>query len=470
MAENYRNNTERLNPPYGRILLRQDFNIQRPLAIAAKVKSVSVNARIAVFCLYFAGIHTAFYISLGAGLPIPYLMCGIAGVLAFPSILPELRGVRLNDSWPLLAYVVMATVVTAIAAEPTYIMRSVKGVLQLYYSLAAAICLYFVVLTIPRRKMSSLCLVLLCVMAGMAVLESFGTLREYFDSVGRWLSPDWIYSSDARDELLHGAIRTKVLSPEPSTAATSFFWVSMLFFWSWRPTFKQASLWGVTAMIMLATVRSPGLIVAIAFSFLSIYGFRLIGQKNRFSLGTNIALLALLTLVAVGITVSVFSIFEERFYSIMAGEGSFSMRITGALQFATDYVIQHPWIGTGVVGDLEMLSQEIAGFYRSIGMGVGIDTRTYSGWVMASKGLSNNIALHFVYFGGVGGLVSAVLLLRASWLRNRWLWTILVLQILAFSMSGGGYNSAPIWCIGASLIAAAKLKEASLERWQDRFQ
>jgi len=421
-----------------------------------------------MFCLYFLGVHTAFYISLGDRLPLPYLVCGIAGVLALPSILSELRGVRLKDSWPMIVYVVMATVVTAIAAEPDYIMRSAKGISQLYYSLATAICLYFVVLTIPRQKMSRLCLVLLCVMAVAALLESIPPLREYFDLVGRWLSPDWIYSSDARDELMHGAIRAKVFSPEPSTAATSFFWLSMLFFWSWRPTVKQAILWIITAMIMLATVRSPGLIVAIAFSFLSIYGFRLIGQKNRFSLGTNIALLVLLILVGVGISASVFSIFEERFYSIMAGEGSFSMRITGALQFATDYAIHHPWFGTGVVGDLEMLSQEIAGFYRSIGMGGVVDTRTSAGWVTANKGLSNNIALHFVYFGGFGGLVAGALLLRAAWLRNRWLSTILFLQILAFSMSLGGYNSAPIWCIGASLVAAARLKDKSMVIQQDK--
>jgi len=462
MTSNDHANTERLVFPT-RVSRKEKLTWETRNRPALTGVNTSIGASITVFCLYFAGLHTALNLSLGAGVPIPYLLCGIACVLSLYIGAAQMRGISLKESWPLVTYVILAVMVTAVAAESDYVTRSAKGILQLFYSLTVAICLYFLVLSIPRDRMTSLCLILLTIMAVASVLESVPLLREYFDSVGEWLSPDWFSSNDLRDELIHGATRAKILSPEPSVAATSFFWVSMLFSWCWRPNLKQGLWWGATAMILLFTVRSPIVIIGIALSVIAIYWFRMANQKARSSLGTNIALLVLLVLVAIGVSFVAYNIFEARLESILSGEGSFSMRVSGALQFAADYAIRHPWFGTGVVGDLEMLSEEIVGFYRSIGMGSGFDISTYGGWVTARKGLSNDIALHFVYFGGIGGLVAGGLLLRVLKLSNRWLWTMLVFQIFTFSMASGGYNSAPIWCIGASLLAAAKLKEVSLE-------
>jgi len=415
--------------------------------------------------LYVLGVLTAYVLPFGSNAPFPYALCGLASILILPYVFPELLRVRLRNGWPIISYLFLATIITAIAAEPGYLMRSLRGISQLYYSVTAAVCLYFLVRSIPRFKMANICLSILVIMAILSVLEFLGPLRGLSDSFREMASPGWGYSNDDRDLSMHGAVRSKVFSPEPSTAAESFFWISMLFLWSSASDYRRLSIWFATVVVMLWTVRSPSLIAAIACSFITIYAFQFVNSGRKFTARRNLELLGILATVILVVSIAAYGMFVERLSSISSGEASFTMRITGALQFAAEYVTNHVWFGTGVVGDLEMLTDQIASFYISLGLQstTGIDLNTNAGAVVASRGLANNIAIHFVYFGGIGGIVAGALIVRALFLSNAWLWAVLLLQIFSFSMSNAGYNSAPIWCIGSSLLAAAKLKEISLK-------
>src|SRR5579863_9344453 len=229
------------------------------------------------FCLYVVGVLTAFGISIGGGAPFPYMLCGVAGLLAALCILPYLLCLRLKDCWPIVAYLALATVCTGIAAEQDYLVRSARGILQLYYSVALAAGLYFIVLSIPREKMVSICLIVCVIMALASVLEFFGPLRNLSDSFRQLASPNWGYDNDARDLAMHGAVRSKVFSPEPSVAATCFFWISMMFLWSMTVNPRHLVLWLMAAVVMLWTVRSPTLVVAFAFACITTYTFQLVG-------------------------------------------------------------------------------------------------------------------------------------------------------------------------------------------------
>jgi hypothetical protein len=416
------------------------------------------------FCLYVFGIHTVFGVPMGDGAPFPFILCAVASLLALPCVLPYLLRLRLSNCWPMVAYLLLATVITAVAAEPSYYARSLRGILQLYYSVALATCLFWVILSIPRQKLASVCLLILVVLALASLLEFLGPLRDISDRFREIASPNWGYDANERDLAMHGAVRTKVFSPEPSIAATTFFWVSMMFFWSATMSFRQFLLWLTPAIIMLWTNRSPTLIAAIACCGFTYYALEFIAGGKRFLTNRNLSVLAISAGVVAAIVIGAYSLFEERFASILSGEGSFAMRETGALQFAGEYVTQHPFIGTGVVGDFEMLTDDIVSLYHSLGVDsqAGMDLNTSAGSVVASKGLTNDVAIHFTYFGGIGGIIEAALLIAALYLCNRWLWALVLLDVFAFSMSGGGYNGPPIWFIGFSLLAVAKLKEASL--------
>jgi hypothetical protein len=429
-----------------------------------------VLARLAIFCLYVFGLHTQAYLAYGGTAPFPFIIFGLASLLAAPLVFPKLAQFQLNRSWPMLAYLMFAVLVTAAAAQPAFYMRSFRGILQLFYSVGGATCLYFLILSIPRHRMSSVCLMILVLMAVASLLEFLGPLRDVSDSFRMLVARNLAYSGDERDVLMHGAIRCKVFSPEPSTASTSFFWISMLYFWSATLTLKKLGGWFVTAVIMTWTVRSPGMVAALACAFVTICVFQITGSGLKISRGRSVALLGGLAGVGVVLSILGYSLFSERVKNIMEGDVSFTERITGALQFAFEYDTKHPIIGTGVVGDLEMLTDQITTFFNSIGMGQGsgMDTSTASGVMLAQRGIANNVAVHFIYFGGLGGIIAAALLLRALFLSNRWLWALLPLHIFVAAMATGGYNSALIWSVGFSLAAAARLKSAALRSSENK--
>jgi hypothetical protein len=421
-----------------------------------------MKAKIFCFLLFFFGVHSALSMQLGLGAPFPYILCGVASICALGIVLPQLLLSRLRNWLPLISYLILATLVTAIAAEPAYFARSARGVLQLYYSVATGVILYYLVLIIPRERMATICLVVLVVLSSASLLEFLGPLRGVSNSFRGIATPGWGYDGDERDLAMHGAIRSKVFSPEPSAVATSFFWLSMLFCWSSRLQARQLLIWLATAVILLWTVRSPTLIVAMACSFCTICVLQIVGNRRMVFTRRTLASIGITAGVCLMIGLAARGIFAERFKSISDGEGSFTMRETGSFQFAGEFLTSHVMIGTGVVGDLEMLSNELTSFGRSLGLGQNKDTD--NGQFAAGKDLTNNVAIHFVYFGGVCGVIAACLLIMSLYLANRWLWVVILLQIFAFAMSGGAYNSAPIWCIGFSLAAAARLRVASLER------
>jgi hypothetical protein len=426
-----------------------------------------MNLTIFCFCLFFVGIHTVYGLPLGGETAFPFILCGIASALALPSILPQLLRLRLKTCWPMIAYLALATLITAVAAEPGFFVRSIRGILGLYYSVAVASCLFFMVSLIPRQKMATVCLIICVIMALASLLEFLGPLRNTSDTFRALVSPNWGYDADERDLAMHGAVRSKVFTPEPSLAATSFFWISMLYLCSMTINYRQLLLWFVAAITMLWTVRSPTLIAAMACSFISFFIFHSLGAGKRLFTRRNLTILLVCLAIVASVAIAAHGIFEARIASISSGEeGSFIMRETGALQFAAEYVTKHPILGTGVVGDLEMLSNDIVSFLTSLS--VVIDMGTISGITEARKAITNVIALHFIYYGGVGGLVELAFLFASLYLRNRCLFALLLFQVVVFSMSGGGYNGPPIWCISSSLLAAAKLKEVSLRESEVR--
>jgi hypothetical protein len=422
-----------------------------------------MNLNIACFLLHILGVITVFTIPLG-GAPVPYLVCGIASALAMPLLWPRLIQLRLKDCWPMVLYLMFATAVTAFAAESPYVVRSIRGVIQLYYSVGVATCLYLLIFSIRREKMATFCLVFLMIMAVASLLEFLGPLRSVSDTFRQIASPNWGYSNDERDIAMHGAIRTKVFTPEPSGAAGAFFWVSMLFFWSANLNYRRLLMWLVAAAILLWTVRSPTFIPAILCSLVTILVLECIDRGGKLLSSRNMMFTGGLMGISVLILIAAYPIFEERFKSISSGEGSFTMRESGALQFAGEYVEKHPFVGTGVVGDLEMLSGELSEFFISLGLvrDIKFSNVTEDSQFSVSKSLTNNVAVHFVYFGGLCGLIAAALLLRATFIGRRGLWMLVLLQIFIFAMAGGGYNSAPIWCIGFSLVAVARLRFIAL--------
>jgi len=409
---------------------------------------------VALFILFVAGVHTALPLYWWTEFPVPYIACGVAMILTVPRIVPEMRRIKWRESWAVPAYLIVAVVITLVAAQRQYLVYSLRGVGQLVYSVAIAVSLYWLVVKIPRARLASVCLVLLLFLTAAAALEALGPLKNIVDTAVGWLSPDWNYSLDERDIMMTGAVRSKAFAPEPSIAAGNILWLSMLFLWSARLGAFQTTLWMMLMAVGIWAIRSPLFLLTLVCGFVLLAARRWADPTWRKLSSWRMVPVLLAILLNVAVLASAFSIFYERAISIGEGEGSFIMRITGPFYYSVQFLRTHPVMGVGVVGDLRSLTGEIAKAYDAQGLYMRAEDSI-------EKSVSNRFALHLIYFGGLGSVVTLALLMKASRLGHRFFWWVMFMQMACFMMIGGGYNSAPMWCQFASLLAVVRLKLAA---------
>ena len=83
-----------------------------------------------------------------------------------------------------------------------------------------------------------------------------------------------------------------------------------------------------------------------------------------------------------------------------------------------------------------------------------------------AQGISNSVGLHFIYFGGVCGLLAFGFLIMLCRLRRFSLWLLLLVQLGILWCMQGGYNTAMLWCTSAAIVAAAKRRVAPAVKWE----
>ena len=411
--------------------------------------------KIIIFVLYVFGLHTSYTYLLDPTTPIPFTVCALAFLLSVPVVVMQARSGKLKQIWPFLAYILLAIVVTYITAQPEYYLKSFRGALQLVYSLVIATGLYYLVLSMPQATLARVCFVLLIGLAVFAALERIPAVGALSDRFRALLDTGGlaggVYNSDLRDIAMHGDIRSKVFSLEPSHAAITFFWLSMVFIWSSRGRALTIAVWLCACALSIWSIQSPILLMAVVCG---VPAFSLVRRSRHASaLPLEFQVLPLLvTLALTGILFYVtWDLFSARAGDVIAGEGSFIMRVSGPWLFLTEFIPKFPFVGVGVVGDLDMLSEQLLGMYRALGL-------SWMGPEFVGKSLSNCLGLHFVYFGGLGSLVTLWLLLKASWMNDRKIWLLVMVQSAALWMSMGGYNSVRVWCVSFALLAAARSK------------
>lgn len=410
--------------------------------------------KIVVFVLYVFGLHTNYTYFYDPATPVPFTVCALAWLLSVPVLAMQVLSIKWKQNWPMVIFVLLAIAVTFFTAQQEYYLKSFKGVLQLIYSMVVAAGLYYLVLSMPRATLARVSFVLLLFVAAFSVLERIAAVGAISDKFRTLLDTGGVagsvYDSDLRDMAM-GGIRSKVFSLEPSHAAITFFWLSMVFIWSSRGRAPTIAVWLCACAASIWSIRSPILLVAV---LCGVPAFGLV-RRSRKASALPLELKALhlvVTLTLTGILLYVtWDLFSERAEEVAQVEGSFMMRVSGPGLFLTEFIPKFPFVGVGVVGDLDMLSDDLLGMYRAMGL-------SWMGAEYVGKTISNCLGLHFVYFGGLGGLAMLWLLLKASWIEERLLWLMVMVQVAAVWMSMGGYNSARVWCVSFALLAAARSK------------
>lgn len=408
------------------------------------------------FVLFVIGLHTTFVMALPSGKYFPYILCLLAVLFSLPAVF-RTRFTREEGKKGLQLFVfyILVAVITWFSTADIYWLRGVRGLAQLAYSLGLAMGLYHLVSNIDRVRLSRLCLTILAFMAVAGALEALGPLRSLSDAFRSWSNPSWFYDSDYRDLSEMGAIRAKIFCPEPSMVGITAYWLTMIIVWGGAMRVFGMVVLFISLLLLTWSVRSPFLGITVVMAFISAFMLKLFdrGALRTKLMGWPKILGACALAILAGM--ALWPLFSERYQSLIEGDGSFNMRFRGPFIFSTNFVMNNPLVGVGMIGDLEILVSDIRTLYMDLGMQ----------WIaevddtFLAKGLSNAVALHFVYFGGVSGFGLLALLVVITRLRNLGYWIVLLLQLGVFWQLQGGYNSAPIWCISAALLAAAQMRE-----------
>lgn len=398
--------------------------------------------------LFVIGFHTSFTVELAPSLPVPMTICGVTALIV-TFLLPSRE--LLDISRPMTLYLLSALVVNTLAFDEIYWTKYVTGFVQLAYSLWIAQCTYVLVASIPPSKLALTCLALIGAVTALSVAELAPQLKEYMEIISGVIAPAGEANIE-RDTLLHGATRARALALEPSHAALTLSVLSYCFFWTGAIKRFYLLLWLVALLTSIWMIRSPIILVTL----ITAIGSLVMSQRwDRAVVGLFAACIGLAGLMIV-FADAFDKIYLHRITAMAEGEGSFVMRLVAPFMFLFQKISENIIIGSGVVGNLEMYASEILSLYHGMGMKyITVET--------AGLSLTNNIALHFIFFGFAGGLISAWLLIAATRLDNPRHWFILLLQLLTLSLACGGYVAPRIWCMSAMLVAAARYAHRSCE-------
>ncbi len=408
--------------------------------------------RIIALFLFFVGLHTYFTVAVAPGIPVPNAICLFAAALGCIHLgIRKLIRQALRE-WRMGLFLIFAILVTLFSVQSGYAAKSFRGVLQLMYAFALGLVLITLMEKSPREVLGRGALLLIIAIAFSAALEALGPLKALSDAFRQYATPNWFYDVDNRDIDIHGRIRSKVFSPEPSTAAISLYCLSMILLWGSRLSVRLLLAWLIAMMISLWAIGSPIVAISILVGLATVAVWLLEGIYRR---RRWILLLGALSLVACAMTILVTVLviqMRQRIEQIQEGDISFTLRVTGSAEFTSEFVRRHPAVGIGVVGDVDMLVGELREFYVARG----------DRWIaqfedeVVKKMISNNVFIHFIYWGGFGGMFAGLLLLSAIKIKSILLKFLVLVQLSVLWMTLGGYNTPTIWCLSAAIVVMGR--------------
>lgn len=184
----------------------------------------------------------------------------------------------------------------------------------------------------------------------LAVLEMAGPLKPVSDAFRDVLYGGedlFVYAADARDELLHGGVRPKVFTQEPSHPAK--FVAAMII--TWFLLARPRRRWTVLALLFgasMLSMRSPSLALSMV-----VIGFVVLGKPerlvpdNRKLLRIGMVLAFVLAICTVPLWVGLLPF--ERAKAVVTGDDASSlMRLVAPIPITISILSDYPFFGLGM--------------------------------------------------------------------------------------------------------------------------
>ena len=225
---------------------------------------------------------------------VPFFCCAILAV--------QNRGFFRNKELSLLYFIATVSTISTFLAFPTgLVLEKIKSLTYLIASIFGAYVIFDEIRAWPSSLQRKYFFSFSCVLAfGVTLEQLVPTLKQSSDYFRFWNS-ETAYSNDFRDVTLHGSVRAKFFSKEPSDVAKMFALTSMIWLSCSQSRLRYLVFW-VLALLVVFAVRSPTAVVLV-FLFGTFYLLSTQRDKkkvNEFAVGQFILVGVLLFILLIG--------------------------------------------------------------------------------------------------------------------------------------------------------------------------
>jgi len=401
----------------------------------------------AVGIYYFFAIYTQ--------IPLKFLSVSVpmgVAFLAAPLLFLSSRGKFNRDQVMSLLNIIFVIILLASLQyfEGNPIAEYLDSSLLLIGSIGLGFLFYNAIRDVERQRLSETIFKILLVLLLGITLESLnvGFVSELSNAFRLYFFEGHMYTSDLRDIHLHGGVRPKFFTSEPSHVA-KYLCVLIVSWWLVTDKINKNIVALVFSIVGVVALRSPQML-AIPIAFLVIYlclpGISLKSRLLR--IGVTLLLLAAVSWVTF---ILVFEFLPTRLVSILAGDdASLMQRLFAPLILAGATFVESPWVGfgAGASSSLDQVIQTHLGALVNANTSID-DLRSvasvfFAHWI--SFGLVGGLVLGFAYFRLLGKIIGAHGQILA------------VALISLFALQQGGYNGTRFWCF--FFLVAAVIQKA----------
>ena len=391
---------------------------------------------------------TSIHIQIFHRFPIPF---PLAIACAFLLLVVHRKDTRQINTCLIGAFILLSLATVLFSPRQSYLATKLLSFGNLATSALCGLAFFTAISSWPARFAERYFLVLVLILViGPTAENMFAPVKALSEAYRAWNFP-LPFENDLRDIYLHGGIRPKFFTLEPSHVAKMFVVVLTLWYCLSDRAWKLALaivLVGVLSWSLRAPSLMPAIVLLLAHAFLfpRDAGIPLPPQLTRVAL-FNLLIVAAIVLVFFADALNV-----GRINQIIEGrDASFTIRIVAPFTIIPELLSHAPFLGIGVGGMDAYVTDTIVPHFSN----AGIFMQRFLEDGTADKIIQNVLAEYVVVYGAAGSLIGFAILARLVKVNAPGMVLFFFINLAAYGLIIGGLVTIRFWLFVFALLFAA---------------
>jgi hypothetical protein len=376
------------------------------------------------------------------------------------------KKIRFVHIKPIIYLLFIAAISIVISPEPSiFLIERFKAFIYLVYSLTIAYAIYLELSQWNHRHIICLFFGAMTTIFLGCVLENYTSIKNISDQF-RIIAYPFYYTSELRDMILHGGIRPKLFTAEPSHLASSYILISITWLIISANRFKFV-IYLVLFSIMIFLIRSPIMFIGLFSAFIIYFHSNIIKRNKFFDTSKPLKYIFLLLIIIVIFYSTIATALYGRLELIVKGQDeSILLRLVTPIFIAYETIVKYPFFGAGIGG-----KEAVENITYSVFLNHDINVNRLSKGIGVAHTIPNAFWEYWIVFGLFGGLLG---LLCLNILANRFVGgnkLIFFFLIITYSFTSGAIGGTWIWAsVFLTIMALAKSEQqVPKKRWMQTF-